>query len=379
MTSRIKDNKLHTGGYCYRMRVENVLLVFFIVISLFATTVYPPQQSYQQTPSSQLILSTRHFFDPNTGSMTELGHNHSAAVANFHLNPANCSDKLAVYVHGVWTEEQEAEEQYNRLRDSYQEALKAIDPSIQPMPVVLYSWDSNTPFDIEGNGWRMAKGIADNNGQFLANSILKLSNDCNSNVGIHIIAHSLGARVVLNALHDLNNTSFKLESVHLMGAAVDDEEVSKNPNDNHDSNYDDGIVYGDAIEKHVQKFYNLYNPEDDMLERVDLWEQVTDLQTEVYPSYENDDALGSLGIQNAAINEVDIPSNYNETNVQNEILEIEDANGDGECDILPSHCIISNTHRGDNHLGYMGFRDNISKRIVDDGVMDIVARNWIVS
>jgi hypothetical protein len=60
----------------------------------------------------------------------------------------------------------------------------------------------------------------------------------------------------------------------------------------------------------------------------------------LYPFYEEDDALGSWGIQNASINGVDIPSNYNEINVKNEILEIKDADGDGRCDILPSYCII---------------------------------------
>jgi hypothetical protein len=363
------------------LRIESVLLILVIVISLVAITAYLPQQSHQQTPPSELILSTRHFFDLKTGNMKALGLSQSAALANFHLNPANCSGKsLAIYVHGVWATEQEAEEQYNRSKDSYHEALKAIDSSIEPMPVILYSWDSNTPFDPEGKGWRIAKGIADKNGQFLANSILKLSNDCNSNVGIHIIAHSLGARVVLNALDELNNTNFRLESVHLMGAAVDDEEVSKNPNDNRNSINDDGIVYGDAIEKHVKKFYNLYNPEDDMLERLDPYEG-----WEVYPLYEKDDALGSWGIQNTSISRVDLPSNYNnETNVKNEIpkntsINFTDADGDRKCDIFPSNCIISTNAKGDNHLGYMGFRDNISKRIVDDGVMDIVAKNWIAS
>jgi hypothetical protein len=29
--------------------------------------------------------------------------------------------------------------------------------------------------------------------------------------------------------------------------------------------------------------------------------------------------------------------------------------------------------------GYLGFRDFVSQSIVDDGVMDIVAKDWIVS
>jgi hypothetical protein len=291
-------------------------------------------------------------------------------------------NELAIYVHGIWADEQKAEEQYNRLKDSYHEALKAIDPTLQPMPVVLYSWDSNTAFDTEGNGWGMGKGIANNNGQFLANSILNLSNECNSNVGIHVIAHSLGARVVLNALADLNkNTNFKLESVHLMGAAVDDEEVSNNPSYNSDSHYDDGIVYGDAIEKNVKKFYNLFNPKDDFLRR-------DRLPYIYYPNqiYEDDTALGNLGID-PRVKLTDRPQNYTDVNVQNEIpentaIDFTDADGNHDCDLMEligNEWICGIHEQGDNHRGYLGFRDFVSQSIVDDGVMDIVAKDWIVS
>jgi hypothetical protein len=254
-----KDNKLHSGSnYRYRLRIGKVLFILVLIAGLFSIPLYLPRQSYEQSPqlplSQQLVLSSRNFFDPNTGNITEFGQNHSAALPNFDLNSTSCPNELAIYVHGIWADEQKAEEQYNRLKDSYHEALKAIDPTLQPMPVVLYSWDSNTAFDTEGNGWSMGKGIANNNGQFLANSILNLSNECNSNVGIHVIAHSLGARIVLNALADLNNnTNFKLESVHLMGAVVDDEEVSNNPSYNSDSHYDDGIVYGGCHRKECKE------------------------------------------------------------------------------------------------------------------------------
>jgi hypothetical protein len=35
--------------------------------------------------------------------------------------------------------------------------------------------------------------------------------------------------------------------------------------------------------------------------------------------------------------------------------------------------------QGDNHRGYLGFRDFISQSIVDNGAMDIVAMDWISS
>jgi hypothetical protein len=243
------------------------------------------------------------------------------------------------------------------------------------MPVVLYSWDSNTPIDILGLGWDTAKDIANGNGQFLANSIMKLNNDCNSQLGIHIVAHSLGARVVLSALHELGTgpTNLKINSVHLMGAAVDNEEISMNASDTHDSLYDDDVVYGDAIANHVTKFYNLFDPQDDRLQN--------DREPyEYYPLYENDIALGSKGAQPG----ITWPPNYVERNVINEVpenssIDFTDADGDGMCDLeeLGYPCQIRSV--GDNHRGYMGFRDYSTKRIVDDGIMDVVATDWIGS
>jgi hypothetical protein len=125
-----------------------------------------------------------------------------------------------------------------------------------------------------------------------------------------------------------------------------------------------------------------------MLERVDQMEEQTDDQPMFYPRFERDDALGSLGIEQASIDERDIPSNYQEQNVQNEILAIEDADAGAinessgfECDIVsyifPFNCTISATILGDNHLGYMGFRDsNNPNSMADDGAIDIVVSNW---
>jgi esterase/lipase superfamily enzyme len=66
---------------------------------------------------------------------------------------------------------------------------------------------------------------------------MKLNNDCNLKLGIHIIAHSLGARVVLSAPGELSTspTILKINSVHLIGAALDTEEISVNASDTHDS------------------------------------------------------------------------------------------------------------------------------------------------
>ena len=73
-------------------------------------------------------------------------------------------------------------------------------------------------------------------------------------------------------------------------------------------------------------------------------------------------------------------SNYLDINVQNEIPVITDANGDGGfggCDLLDSFggCTIHNV--GDNHFGYVGFRNpSNTAMLVDDGAMNIVVNNW---
>jgi hypothetical protein len=375
------------------------LLRLTISISIIFIVTIVPQSSFQSLTTVTTVSSTSTFIGLDndtsqqdrrrTGSTSEnqvqllLLVNSSAyntttiPVELLRANNINCLGEGAIYIHGVWTPREEAIEQAERIDLSL--------PSNKKMPLFALLWEGNTilsPF-----GWDKAKNNADAAGHELADIIAESKGVC-PNDKIRLIAHSLGSRVVLSALDSLenNNTRWKEEqfnvtSVHLMGAAVDDEKVSKNQSDIDYSPFDDEKVYGNAIERNVINFTNLYNPEDDMLERVDPDEERADIQMDVYPYYEKDDALGSRGIiQNASINVVDRPSNYNETNVEKEILEIKDANGDGECDIFPSYCIISTNNRGDNHLGYMGFRDstNSSKLIPNDGdgAINIVVSDW---
>jgi hypothetical protein len=164
-----------------------------------------------------------------------------------------------------------------------------------------------------------------------------------------------------------------------MGAAVDNEEVSKRASDTGDSPYDDHEVYGRAIERQVVKTYNLFNPEDNIL-------QPQRSPYTYYPVYEKDNALGNNGAQPR----ISIPANYTDRNVQDQIpenpdIDMTDANGDYGCDLpewifVPVFpywiltCRIDSV--GDNHMGYMGFRDAITKTLVDDGAIDIVVRDW---
>jgi hypothetical protein len=352
-----------------------VLLAALFVINIISSSV----QSYQQQPS-RFILSTRSFFDTETGERTALGEGSSHAEPNFRLDTQNCPVELAIYVHGVWATSQAAINQYDRVVDSTHRPNNSY-----LIPIVLFNWDSDTPFDIEGNGWRTAKGIADENGQLLANSILRLKNDC-PQMGVRIIAHSLGTRVIFNALASLdasqewNSSNFKIASMHLMGAAVDNEEVSKRASDTGDSTYDDHEVYGGAIERQVIKTYNLFSPEDNIL-------QPQRSPYTYYPVYEKDNALGNNGAQSR----ISMPANYTDRNVQDQIpenpgdIDMTDANGDYGCDlpewifipVFPYWILTCNIDSvGDNHMGYMGFRDASTQTLVDDGAIDIVVGDW---
>jgi Alpha/beta hydrolase of unknown function (DUF900) len=258
-------------------------------------------------------------------------------------------------------------------------------------PAVGFSWDSDTQIDIEGKGWNIAKVIAKENGSKLAQFLLDLKDNC-TQTKIRLIAHSLGARVALSSLDSLNQNqiwnanNFKITSVHLMGAAVDNDEVSKNAQDVSSSG---GIkaAYGKAIEEEVLYFYNLFNSDDDTLEPgyslyVDCFDDV-EFQPVYYPCFEKKYALGQTGIRSTLF-DIDVPENYVDIPVKQEIRNISNADADNEgCDLkypnpwyyynswYLSRFICTINYVGDNHLGYVGFRGpNDSLR--DNGAMNIV-------
>jgi hypothetical protein len=198
-----------------------------------------------------------------------------------------------------------------------------------------------------------------------------------------LISHSLGARVVLSALDSLNKNQTwnnTIASVHLMAAAVDDEEVSMYPKDilNDLTNWGSPKSdYGKAIQEEVIEFDNLFSAKDNVLEP-----NFTNpfYPSQIYPSFEADRALGQVGYQKVPKyldlkESKSLPYNYNETDVQNEIVAICDADADGKPD-LP-FIAGQNITTGDNHGGHMGYRDMVNKsRITHDGAINVVVDNW---
>jgi hypothetical protein len=297
-------------------------------------------------------ISTRGHFDLVTGELIPkhnstdylyykgISGNRSSSIQNEIMCPLQ--KEIVIYIHGAWTDETSANEQVNRTAMS-------LNINNNTLPLIGFSWDSNTPFSEEG--WKIAKTIAANNGPKLTQFILDFKNKCEDS-DIRLIAHSLGAAIVNSTLVSLSNnqevntnSDFNITSVHLLGAAIDRSEIAAN------------TTFGKAIENVVDNFYNLRNPEDNMLEYI-------------YKNVENKDALGLLGIQHS----LRIPRDYIERQVDSEIPPIQDADGNSKLDCFDYFILLP----GDNHCGYIGFRglppfENILR---SDGSMDVVLQDW---
>jgi hypothetical protein len=118
--------------------------------------------------------------------------------------------------------------------------------------------------------------------------------------------------------------------------------------------------FGLAIQHIVNNFYNLFDPEDNMLQFS-------------YKFTEKQDPLGLLGLQVGQPR----PSKYTEHNVLFELPPYRNANGTAQPDCLDFSVVIW----GDNHCGYMGFRqakpfDNLLR---DDGAINVVVGDWMAT
>jgi pimeloyl-ACP methyl ester carboxylesterase len=351
---------------------------------------------YAQSQSQIYTLSTRNHFDDAGNIVNDDAYN------PFDFQSVGCPQEVAVYVHGVWTvsgtNQNSENEGQNMMLDNaaeiFDRARLSLDRLGYNFPLIGFTWDSDT--EISQDGWAYAKIIASDNCPKLAQFLVDLENYCNeqepnTNLNIRLIGHSLGARVILSALENLsreNELSYKIESVNLMGAAVDDDEVSNNPNDIFDAHVDDDIKfpYGEAIERTVSHFYNLVNAEDDVLEHggFNTWFGVPfyfqynffENQPVYYPFYEQDLALGQNGKQSYILEE-DLPENYQDIfDIEQQVPNLQNANMDNRCDLInPVNSLCTIRYFGDNHLGYAGFIDEFGN-YRDNGAMDVVVTSW---
>ena len=300
-----------------------------------------------------------------------------------------CPEEVAIFIHGWGQNETGAKERLDRVKLSLQK-------NNYTHPLVGFSWDSDRE-------WNAAQFLAKWNGPKLADYIVGLMDNCKQHHGkdikIRLIGHSMGARVILSSLDSLhknatwNNSNFKVASVDLLGAAVDNEEVTMNPGDilvdktNRGSPKSD---YGGAIQEEVVRFYNLYNPKDNVFEFI-------------YPLFEGDFALGQSGYQKLPY-PLTFPKNYEDIKVTDQIKAIHDADGIeadvfglchnnneyckiksegwdfGFCNLLTFPPFCQPPDIGDNHAGYIGFRNLTNLGLLaDDGAMDVVVSKWRIN
>ena len=249
--------------------------------------------------------------------------------------------ELILYIHGVWSGLLAAREQLGRIKLS-------LNANGYTGPVICYSWDSNTAMDP--SGWAVAKSIADQNGsklaKFLSDYKINYPND-----NIRIVAHSLGAKIVESALINLDNnqtwsknSAYNITSIHLIGAAIGDTATSKNKS------------FGIAIDNLVDSFYNLYSSEDKVLQSL-------------YINTEKENPLGLFGMHI----EEPAPTHYIEYNVKSEIPPLKNASG-----IYQPYSDNSVNGWGDNHSGYIGFRERYPshKSLKDDGAVNLIVADW---
>ncbi|WP_148685665.1 DUF726 domain-containing protein [Candidatus Nitrosocosmicus hydrocola] len=348
-----------------------IMLIGFVIpnyISHYVFAVTKPVPAYE--------ITTRNILDKAWESVNGSGYGNKYPL----LDPKNlsktCPEEVVIVVHGWSLNEDKAQERFDRVK------LSLENNTYNNISLVGFSWASDSP-------WVAAKFVAKENGPKLADFISGLMNACksqpNKEMDIHLIGHSLGARVILSALDSLDknisweSNGFNLSSVHIMGAAVDDEEVSMNPQDIVSDQTNWGTAkadYGRAIEDNVDRFYNLFNAEDKVL-APNPANPFSPYQ--IYPSFEGDLALGQNGSQ--LFPPISLPSNYVDVNVTKEIPFNSNADGDQYCDDLrllslnPAVWSCAITKAGDSHYGYFGFRLNESE-IIDDGVVNIIVNNW---
>jgi hypothetical protein len=346
--------------------IRNLLMVAFLFVSvIFNLLVLPLSVAASPAAIPVYEITTRGGLGKPIGIQGE-GYESKYPLSNITQLFNSCLDEISIVVHGWALNETKAKERFDRVKMSLEQNQYII-------PIVGFSWDSNS-------SWSDAKSIAQENGPKLAHFIFDYVDTCkhqhNKDVNVRLIAHSLGARVVLSTLDSLNrnqtwnNNNYAIKSVHFIGAAVDDEEISKDSADTGDSLLDDGQVYGEAIERQVTNFYNLFDPEDNMLEP-----RFT--PPVYYPFFEGDLAVGYEGRQ-PGMSSTAVPSNYRDIDVESEIPNLNDADGDGNCDLpnpfIPNICTIAGI--GDNHIGYLGFRDPVTDNLQDDGAINVVVGNW---
>jgi len=177
------------------------------------------------------------------------------------------ADAVVLYVHGLGADAESARDQAYAARLGLEAASEASDGA-SALPVVGYSWSSNVD-------WGPAKRTADDNAAPLADWLTAWADD--DGRPVHLLAHSLGARVTGAALRELadRGRTDVLASASLFGGAIPRDSVGTEG------------AYGAAVEALDAPVYNFHSRND----RVLGW---------VYRASDRTRAVGHGGVSAAA-------------------------------------------------------------------------------
>jgi esterase/lipase superfamily enzyme len=218
-------------------------------------------------PASQPVVTTRGRLDTAEGPVFE-----TEGTWSF-----DESSEVFLFVHGFSTSAETA-------RDNAYTAQVALEGT-RPAPVVAYSWDSNVE-------WEQAKANAEANSTHLAQWLIEWAETDGRLV--HLLAHSLGARVTGETLRVLaeQGATDALASVSLLGGAIP-----------YDSVTEDGR-YGDAIGAVDAPVSNFYSHNDKVLS----W---------VYRAADRTHAVGHAGTRDAG----PLPDGYQDVDVSDLVAD----------------------------------------------------------
>lgn len=238
-------------------------------------------------------VSTRDHFDDNanlTSGRTARGYETSGDVPC--IDTESVSD-MTVFVHG-WDKNRDDPEQ--AALDKISKADTKIDEAGYDGAVIGYTWDSDNGGGWDF-GWQEAQKIAQKNGRKLAQFALDVKRT-SPGTTLRFVSHSLGAQVIFSTIRTLDGRSawtdsgYKIETMHPLGAATDNEVPGKEA----------GRATYEAIRDQTGAVHNYYNEADDVLQ----W---------VYNTIEFDQALGETGIESGDTP----PENYSDHDVESQV------------------------------------------------------------
>ncbi|AFK18514.1 alpha/beta hydrolase [Haloferax mediterranei ATCC 33500] len=238
-------------------------------------------------------VSTRDHFD-NEANLTSghTAHDYGTTGDVPCIDTDSVSD-LTVFVHG-WDKNRDDPEQ--AALDKIAKADTKLDEAGYDGAVVGYTWDSDKGEGID-YGWYEAQEIAQKNGRKLAQFALDVKR-ASPGTNTRFVSHSLGAQVIFSTIRTLNNRNdwtdlgYKIETMHPLGAATDNEVPGK----------EESRATYEAIRDQTGAVHNYHSAADDVLQ----W---------AYNTFEFDQALGETGIESGDTP----PTNYTDHDVESQV------------------------------------------------------------